>query len=237
MSTEFVPNEQIEFWSKNCWSKGHTPWQQVKPHKQLLEFHEKLIGSNKKSADTSVLVPLCGKSVDLIWLWQQGHTVVGIEAVITAIHEFNKENHLHLRESINQDGLTTFTTEDGKLTIIVGDFLNLNLFNSLKGKFDAVWDRGSLVAIEPKLYSAYEATIGQLINPHGFRYLLSTYIYECPQFHPPPWSIDVNIVRALYSDIGSVDQLFFGDADTFLRSGLLTEYGVQAHNALFLISK
>ena len=237
MSTELVPNEQIEFWSKNCWSREHTPWQQVKPHKQLLEFHEKLIGSNKKSADTSVLVPLCGKSVDLIWLWQQGHTVVGIEAVVSAIHSFQKENHLHLLESTNEDGLTTFSTGDGKLTLIVGDFLNSQLFNSLAGKFHSVWDRASLVAIEPALHSAYKATIRKLINPHGFRYLLSTFVYECPQFQPPPWSIDLAIVSKLYSDMGSVDQLFFGEADAFLGCGLLTEYGVQAHNALFLISK
>jgi len=29
--------------------------------------------------DCEVLVPLCGKTLDMVWLRQQGHTVLGVE--------------------------------------------------------------------------------------------------------------------------------------------------------------
>ncbi|CAB4033218.1 thiopurine S-methyltransferase-like, partial [Paramuricea clavata] len=41
-----------------------------------------------------VLVPFCGKTLDLLWLVKQGHTVIGIEAVQKAIEDFFKENNI-----------------------------------------------------------------------------------------------------------------------------------------------
>lgn len=39
-----------------------------------------------------VLVPLCGKSVDLRYLYDLGHTVIGIEAIEAAAEQFFLEN-------------------------------------------------------------------------------------------------------------------------------------------------
>ncbi len=40
----------------------------------------------------SILVPLCGKSLDLHWLYQHGHSVVGVELSGLAAKQFFEEN-------------------------------------------------------------------------------------------------------------------------------------------------
>jgi len=44
-----------------------------------------------------VLVPLCGKSLDLLWLRDQGHPVVGIELSDIALQTFFVENGVAAR--------------------------------------------------------------------------------------------------------------------------------------------
>jgi hypothetical protein len=38
-------------------------------------------GTAPASTAPTILVPLCGKTVDLIWLYEQGYRVIGIEIV------------------------------------------------------------------------------------------------------------------------------------------------------------
>ena len=43
-----------------------------------------------------VLFPLCGASVDLAWLYRQGHTVVGVEGTWKAVEKlFSDGHHFH----------------------------------------------------------------------------------------------------------------------------------------------
>lgn len=234
MSTEPLATEQLKFWDDNCWSQGRAPWHRVTPHQDLLIHHEKII--NKTAADTTVLVPLCGKTVDLIWLWQKGHTVVGVEGVETAIKVFQEENKLQLKESTNEDGLKTHSTEDGKLIIIEGDFLDENQFASWTHKFDAVWDRASLVAIGPEHHHLYMATVKRLLKPDCFRYLLSTFEFNCESFVPPPHSVPHETVKKLFSELGTIEQLSRTQIPDFLAKRL-AELGAEGFEGVYLISK
>lgn len=237
MSSQSVSNDQLEFWDKNRWSKGLTPWHLAKPHAHLIANHDKLLLEGKKPADTTVLVPLCGKSVDLIWLWQQGFTVVGVDGVEKAIVTFRDENNLPLTRSVNADGLIIYSTEDNKLSLVVANFLDANLFNSFANKFDAVWDRASLVAISPDSRDAYRSTISKLLNARGFRYLLSTYEYKFDDYQPPPYSVDLKVAKSLFSDLGDVKQLSISPLEADLGAGRLFESGVPAYTGVYLISK
>ncbi|XP_052240799.1 thiopurine S-methyltransferase-like isoform X2 [Dreissena polymorpha] len=42
----------------------------------------------------SVFAPLCGKSLDLIWMYNRGHTVVGAEIAEQAVQELFSEKKL-----------------------------------------------------------------------------------------------------------------------------------------------
>ena len=62
----------------------------------------------------SVFVPLCGKSLDMIWLQQQGCHVVGVEFNEQGIREFFEENDIEF----NREGNTFQSTKlDPKITI------------------------------------------------------------------------------------------------------------------------
>ena len=42
-------------------------------------------------------MPLCGKSLDLLWLRDQGHLVIGVELSATAFEDFCLENGIPAR--------------------------------------------------------------------------------------------------------------------------------------------
>ena len=60
-----------EFW-KERWVRGEIGFHQA-------EVEPGLVTHLGGLAPTRVLVPLCGKSLDLAWLATQGHQVVGVE--------------------------------------------------------------------------------------------------------------------------------------------------------------
>jgi thiopurine S-methyltransferase len=71
---------ETEYWLKR-WREGRTGWHrpEVMP---LLEQHWAALDVPRGSR---VLVPLCGKSVDMLWLAQQGMRVLGIDVSPIAI--------------------------------------------------------------------------------------------------------------------------------------------------------
>ena len=63
-----------EFWIES-WNQNKIGFHQREFNNHLINFWQQL----NISTDSLVFVPLCGKSLDLIWLKQQGHSVHGIE--------------------------------------------------------------------------------------------------------------------------------------------------------------
>ena len=65
-------------------------------------------------SEGTVLVPLCGKSLDMIWLAQQGHRVIGVELSDVAVESFFSENGLEAQWqerwfSVDASALIPFT--------------------------------------------------------------------------------------------------------------------------------
>ena len=56
--------------------------------------HCPFMSEGKERDGLSVFVPLCGKTLDMVWLCQQGHTVVGCELSEIAALDFFKENSI-----------------------------------------------------------------------------------------------------------------------------------------------
>ena len=69
------------------WARGETRWHQTEAEPALAAW---FTGRPRKR----VFVPLCGKSLDLIWLLGEGHEVTGCELSSTACDAFFKENQL-----------------------------------------------------------------------------------------------------------------------------------------------
>ena len=48
------------------------------------------------------LFPLCGKSLDVAWVYKKGHTVIGIEAVASVVEELYKEADICYKKSYHK---------------------------------------------------------------------------------------------------------------------------------------
>jgi thiopurine S-methyltransferase len=97
-----------------------------------------------------VLVPLCGKSRDLHYLRELGHSVTGIELSPVAVGAFWEESHII--PSVVQDGPQRIFEGD-RIRLIEGDF-----FTTRPDQFETpawVYDRAALIALPPLMRDRY----------------------------------------------------------------------------------
>ena len=76
-----------DFWH-NRWERNEIGFHQDETNHYLRQFFPTL--NLVKGA--RVFVPLCGKSLDLLWLHDQGYQVVGVELSEQAVRDFFAEN-------------------------------------------------------------------------------------------------------------------------------------------------
>ena len=152
-------------------------------------------------AGSRVLVPLCGKSLDLVWLAEQGHEVIGIEISPIAVKDFFAENHLQARR-IRGNRFDTWQSE--KFTLLCGDVFELTA-NDL-GRIDAVYDRAALIALPPEMRRCYVNLINRLV-PASAPHLLISLDYEQSQMDGPPFAVSDAEIRMFYGERFEVDCL------------------------------
>lgn len=128
-----------------------------------------------------VLVPLCGKSLDMLWLARQGHAVTGIEVDRGAVELFYKE--AGLAPEIDESGpLPAYSA--GGITLFVGDFFEFDQ----PDRFRLAYDRAALIALPAEMRPRYLAHLATLLAPDA-RGLLITLEYAQAQMQGPPFSV------------------------------------------------
>jgi len=155
------------------------------------------------SAPVRVLFPLCGKTVDMAFVATQKSVseVVGVDGIHKALDEFTKEHPiLEIQPSSDpsEDGYERLIGR--KIQLIKGDFFNLNE-GITGGRFDAVFDRGSLVAIQPSLRESYVQVMKGMMKPGGkilVAALDRTSGTEEALKGGPPFSVPEEEIRRLY---------------------------------------
>ncbi len=115
-----------------------------------------------------VFVPLCGKSLDMLWLAEQGHDVIGVELSPLAIEAFFRENHLP--PSKRRQGRFTLWRH-GRIGILCGDYFALS--EADLGPVDSVYDRAALTALPPILRSRYVAQLRRIVPDTARVFLLT----------------------------------------------------------------
>ena len=143
-----------------------------------------------------VLVPLCGKTIDLLWLEDRGHDVVGVELSPIAARAFFDENRIGF--SIRDGRMTEFVASDRRISIHCGD-----LFEFDDAPFDACFDRAALVALPPELRPAYARKIDELLSPAATR-LVITVEYDQDIVAGPPYSVDATEVLGYWPQLEEV---------------------------------
>lgn len=142
----------------------------------------------------SVFVPLCGKSLDMLWLLQQGHRVLGVEISPVAVRAFFAENELTLTEQRAQDGFSISVCDE--VGLWQGDFFALRPEHL--ETIGAVYDRASLVALPPEMRQRYARHLETLL-PSGIPVLLVTLDYPSDEMKGPPFSVTESEVRGLFA--------------------------------------
>jgi thiopurine S-methyltransferase len=202
-----------EFWQAR-WARSeigfHLP--EVNPY---LQRHWSALGL---PAGARVLVPLCGKSLDLAWLAGQGYQVVGIELAQRAVEDFFREHGL--QPQVSEVGDFTLYRA-GSVEIYCGDFFALTE-QQLSGCV-ALYDRAALIALPAPMRERYVAHLTQVL-PVDCQGLLVTLDYDQTQMDGPPFAVADNEVLRLFASAWQVTSLecadVLGENWKFLQRGL-----------------
>jgi len=141
------------------WATGRTGWHEAGGNAGL-RAHWRAQGG-------TVLVPLCGKTPDLRWLADRGHRVIGVELSDIAVQEFFAEQGLSCKHH-DAGPFTRYEATDAAVTIYRGDYFEFDA-----GPFDALYDRGALVAIDPDQRRRYAEHTRQLLVPDSPRLIVT----------------------------------------------------------------
>jgi thiopurine S-methyltransferase len=167
-----------------------------------------------------VFVPLCGKSLDLLWLRDRGHFVTGIELSATAAEAFFLENGVAARRRV-KDAFDIYEAE--RIRLIRGDFFALS--RQMLGGAEAVYDRAALISWTPALRAPYVEHLASLLAPAA-RMLLISLEYPQSQMAGPPFSVFRDEIMRLYAPKFSVEEIARQDivaSEARLRSSGITE--------------
>lgn len=175
---------EATFWF-DSWEKGgfYTSFHRHDIHPYVLKYLTPNELRNK-----TVLVPLCGKSVDMMYLGAFAEKVIGVEIVEKAILEFFQDNKL----SYTQPDDETYVS--GNITILRKDFMALTPDEI--GPVDWVYDRASLVALPMSMREEYLYAIDRLTDI-GTQSLVITLEYF-PLLPSAPFSISAQEVDTYY---------------------------------------
>jgi thiopurine S-methyltransferase len=172
------------------WEEGRIGWHEPAGNAALKTHWPKL------GAGSRVLVPLCGKSLDLLWLAERGLDVTGIEMSTVAIETFFAEQRLEYEKV--SGALDCYCAREREIRLYRGDF-----FEFSGEPFDAVYDRGALVAIPRDVRPHYAAHLDTLLRAHAFRFLV-TLEYDQVRVAGPPFALMPDEVRRYWPQLRRV---------------------------------
>lgn len=175
-----------DFW-QHKWESGEIGFHGDRVH-PLLETLWPTLAPDREP----VFVPLCGKSLDLAWLADQGHDVVGCELSALAIADFFRERGADPRSA--RDG-PLVRHAAGPYVLYCGDFFDLA--TRQVGHCRIAYDRAALVALPPASRQRYVDALYRLLAP-GSRLLLISLTHAGGPAVGPPFSVDETEMPTLF---------------------------------------
>lgn len=204
------------FWQER-WDRGRIGFHQEQGHPALQRLGPELVRRGEQ-----MLVPLCGKTQDLLALAELGRAadaqapanenhdettapnsaVTGVEFVSEAVREFFRENSLEFRE----EPANFFQGPPG-LRLYSRDFFAApDWSDPPAGRFTLIYDRAALVALDPPTRQRYADTLLRLSAPGG-RILLIAFEYDQAKVAGPPFSIPRSTLDELFAEHFTIEEL------------------------------
>lgn len=177
-----------------------------------------------------VLVPLCGKSLDMVWLRDQHFRVTGIEISPIAVAGFFAENNIEHEISEHPWG-KAYKSEG--ITVLCADFFDISPADL--PPVDGVYDRASLIALPETMRPNYTSRLAGLI-PDTTRSLLITLDYPQDEMNGPPFSVSEREVNQLFSDQFIIEAIY--SEDCLVNEPRFREKGLsRLDERVFLLTK
>ncbi|WP_449431736.1 thiopurine S-methyltransferase [Pseudomonas putida] len=175
------------FWQKR-WADNQIGFHQAQVNPYLQAHWPTLAPASR------VLVPLCGKSLDMAWLAGQGYRVLGVELSRRAVEDFFAEHGLQAQ--VSQQGAFE-VWRSAQVEIWCGDFFALRAEDL--ADCVALYDRAALIALPAQMRTAYLQLLTRLL-PAGCQGLLVTLEYDQALVEGPPFSVAEVEVRQGLAD-------------------------------------
>lgn len=206
-----------DFWLER-WAKRETGFHQQHTNEYLQKYWSQLAVPE----GTTVFVPLCGKSLDMLWLHHQGYSVLGVELARTAVSDFFKEWRTDAQ--VTSQGTFEQWSAGGArgITVLCGDFFELD--PPLTAHIGAVFDRAALIALPPQMRRSYARKLLE-ISPAQIPMLLITLDYQQDEMSGPPFAVSDEEVQELFA-MSRVERLDEADVSASAENARFRQRGV-----------
>ena len=182
------------------WSENRIGFHRAIANPALTEHWSKL----QLDSSSNVLVPLCGKSLDMHWLAQQGHFVNGIEYVEKAVNEFFEDWSKEPLKTSRDVG-EKFSAEN--INLYLADFFKVE---PDEAPFSAWYDLAALVALPPSLRTQYVEQLRKLTTADA-KGLMVTFDYPKEEMQGPPFALSDEDVEHYFGPFFEIERLQFTD--------------------------
>jgi thiopurine S-methyltransferase len=191
---------QADFWHQR-WQAGDIGFHKHEYNAHMTRFID-LLGIEQGD---HVLVPLCGKSLDMVWLRDKMFHVTGIEISPIAVADFFSENNIE--HEIHQHEWGQAFQSDG-ITILCADFFDIS--SADLPHIDGIYDRASLIALPEDMRPSYAKHLSGLI-PDTIRSLLITLDYPQHEMDGPPFAVTETEVNQLFGEQFIIEPIYSED--------------------------
>lgn len=213
-----------DYWLSR-WKQGEIGFHQNEINPYLRQYWQML----HLAHGSKIFIPLCGKSSDMLWLHERGHSVLGVELSAIAVQAFFVENRfspLH----VTSGKFDRF--EINGINILCGNFFDLG--EDDLAKVNAVYDRASLVALPSEMRKYYVQHLLRIL-PSATKILLITFDYPPAEMSGPPFAVSPGEVEMLYQEHAEIRLL--ARLDVLAQNQRFRERGLsQMQESIFLLT-
>lgn len=189
---------QHEFWHDK-WRNNEIGFHQAQTNALLLKHWPVM----QAQVGATVLVPLCGKSLDVLWFLSQGFKVIGIELSEIALDALAQSIREQLGLTVSKSTLefagSSFVTYRGEnILLLGGDFFSVSqeLLQQQQQSIDYIYDRAAIVALPTEMRERYTEHLRLLSNTAP--QLLLSFDYNQNVRQGPPFSVPASEIHLHY---------------------------------------
>lgn len=187
---------ELSYWISR-WNRGKTGFHMKNGYPGLERNWQRL----NLTTVPVVLVPLAGKSPDIMWLSEKSKKVIAVEISEIAIEQFFADNKLN-KTIERYAGFDVYSA--GNISFWCGDLMKLP--RKTLPSIDLIYDKGSIVALPPDRRTNYIKKLISLCSPDT-NILMHLISYPGQSMPGPPFSVTTEDIERGFGHLFMIQQL------------------------------